>query len=172
MLPLSRRTISRRIILNSWTPILHIMLNISYGNFRVPSFHFLELACGGQTLVVWIEEQSFWMFPKHNLSVHPDGPNPPDAGGEEIHEIQAGKRKISEGPSGCRCEIGQRMAVKQKSVYCILLFTACIAASQRGCWDVRGKLCPEVWTSAREGGTVYSIYDFFSNSINLTDISP
>lgn len=121
---------------------------------------------------VWIEEQSIWTFPKHNLSVHPDGPNPPHAGGEEIQEIHAGRRKSSEGPSGCRCEIGQRMAVKQKSVYCILLFTACITAFQTGCLDVRGDLCPEVWTSAREGRTVYSIYDFYSNPTNLMDISP
>lgn len=129
------------------------------------------LCCSGQSSAVQIEEKSIWTFPKHNLSVHPDGPNPPDAGGEEIQEIEAGRRKSSEGPSGCRCEIGQRMAVKQKSVYCVLLFTACITAPQTGCWDVRGKLCSEVWTSAREGGTVYCIYDFFANSINLMDIS-
>lgn len=46
-------------------------------------------------LVVWIEEQSIWTFPKPSLSVHPDGPNRPDAGGEEV-------REISEGPSGAQ----------------------------------------------------------------------
>lgn len=93
------------------------------------------LSCSGQSSAVQIEEKSIWTFPKHNLSVHPDGPNPPDAGGEEIQEIEAARRKSSEGPSGCRCEIGQRMA-KQKSVYCVLPFTACITAPQTCCWDV------------------------------------
>lgn len=63
-----------------------------------------------------IEAKSIWTFPKHNLSAHPDGPNPPDAGGEEIQEIEAGRRKSSEGPGGCRCEIKGWRPNKNRSI--------------------------------------------------------
>lgn len=152
------------------------MLRCMYKIFNMETFESLTstlwsaavvLCCSWQSSAVRIEEKSIWTFPKHNLSVHPDGPNPPDAGGEEIQEIEAARRKSSEGPSGCRCEIGQRMAVKQKSVYCVLLFTACITAPQTCCWDV--------FRSGLQPGKVGLFIPFMislPNSINLMDISP
>lgn len=75
-----------------------------------------------------------------------------DQTGQTLEEKKSGRfRKV---PAERRCEMGQRMAVKQKSAYCVLIVTAWITASQTSCWDVGG-LCPENWTSAREGRTCW-----------------
>lgn len=129
--------------MNSWTYIWHMHKDIS-GNLsgisqlfffskkgRNKLLHF-SLSGAHLCLVVWVEEQSIWTFPKHLLSVHPDGPSRPDTG------LVKKSRRFPEVPVERRCAIGQRMAVKQKSVYCILIFTAWITASHASCWYVGG----------------------------------
>lgn len=121
-------------------------------------------------LVVWIEEQSIWTFPKPILSVHPDGPNPPDTGGEEI-------REISEGPSGAQVWNGTKGGSETKvSLLCPHRYCLdnCISDKLLGCEGGKGGVgdcAQKTGLQPGKAGHVDSSYEFYSNPINLTDIS-